>query len=333
MTEVPTVSVGRNSWLQRILAPVPSRGVPWSGSEVVVVVLLLVVLEQLVQGFLESSGFYRSLYDPGLLAQAQNTPVTDAVRLARDRLVCWAMLFSFPIKVLALLLLLFATSGARPSQLGLTWQRGWQNLGLGVAGSVVLTPVVLGINGLVIQMFKNNGIEVEDHHFVQMSGQLMRIEWLPLLFVALVSAPVMEELTLRGLLQPWLAQRRWGGMVAALLALLIALASRDKALKEAYHHGEWTKFSFELQPALFVVAMSVGLLLVQRRSRTPIGPAVYGTSLLFAALHSSVWPSPIALFVLGLGLGWLAQRTQSMVGPILLHCLFNAVGCLGFLIR
>ena len=31
------------------------------------------------------------------------------------------------------------------------------------------------------------------------------------------------------------------------------------------------------------------------------------------------------LFVLGLGLGWLALRTQSLIGPLFVHALFNAV--------
>jgi membrane protease YdiL (CAAX protease family) len=52
---------------------------------------------------------------------------------------------------------------------------------------------------------------------------------------------------------------------------------------------------------------------------------VYATALLFAACHAGAWPSPIALFVLGLGLGWLALRTRSLTGPLFVHALFNAV--------
>ena len=36
-------------------------------------------------------------------------------------------------------------------------------------------------------------------------------------------------------------------------------------------------------------------------------------------------PRPVAAS--GLGLGWLAQRTRSLAGPIVLHGLFNAVNC------
>jgi membrane protease YdiL (CAAX protease family) len=53
---------------------------------------------------------------------------------------------------------------------------------------------------------------------------------------------------------------------------------------------------------------------------------------LFAAMHSSVWPTPVALLVLGLALGTLAARTKSLVGPIVVHALFNAVTCVGLLL-
>jgi membrane protease YdiL (CAAX protease family) len=73
-------------------------------------------------------------------------------------------------------------------------------------------------------------------------------------------------------------------------------------------------------------------LLVVYRSRTPVGPALFGTSALFGAIHSNVWPSPVALFVLALGLGWLAWRTRSLAGPMLLHGLFNGIACVALLL-
>jgi membrane protease YdiL (CAAX protease family) len=54
--------------------------------------------------------------------------------------------------------------------------------------------------------------------------------------------------------------------------------------------------------------------------------AVYAGALLFGAIHGA-WPSGVPLFVLGLGLGFLAVRTRSLVGPIVLHGLFNGVAC------
>jgi membrane protease YdiL (CAAX protease family) len=60
--------------------------------------------------------------------------------------------------------------------------------------------------------------------------------------------------------------------------------------------------------------------------------AIYATSLLFAAAHSFAWPTPISLFVLALGLGFLVYRTQSIVGSITLHALFNSIAVVILLI-
>ena len=55
------------------------------------------------------------------------------------------------------------------------------------------------------------------------------------------------------------------------------------------------------------------------------GLAILTNGLFFASMHSQVWPSPIPLFVLAVGLAWLRYRTGSLVGPVLVHALFNAV--------
>lgn len=52
--------------------------------------------------------------------------------------------------------------------------------------------------------------------------------------------------------------------------------------------------------------------------------AIFGSSMLFALGHAS-WPDPIPLFLLGLVLGWLSDRTQSLVPSIVCHSLFNLV--------
>jgi membrane protease YdiL (CAAX protease family) len=52
--------------------------------------------------------------------------------------------------------------------------------------------------------------------------------------------------------------------------------------------------------------------------------AVVGSAVLFALMHEA-WPSAVALLPLGLLLGWLAYRTQSLIPGIVLHALFNTV--------
>ena len=59
--------------------------------------------------------------------------------------------------------------------------------------------------------------------------------------------------------------------------------------------------------------------------RTQAIRAIVGSAALFACVHSNVWPTPIPLALLGVALGWLAVRTQSVAGPIVVHMLFNTV--------
>lgn len=54
--------------------------------------------------------------------------------------------------------------------------------------------------------------------------------------------------------------------------------------------------------------------------------SIVGSAMVFSLMHP--WPTPIPLFVLGLGLGWLAYRTQSLVPSIVVHALFNLVSFL-----
>jgi hypothetical protein len=51
-------------------------------------------------------------------------------------------------------------------------------------------------------------------------------------------------------------------------------------------------------------------------------------SLIFAALHGAVWPTPIPIFFLSLGLGLLYQRTGGIVASTTLHMIFNGVSTL-----
>jgi membrane protease YdiL (CAAX protease family) len=87
-----------------------------------------------------------------------------------------------------------------------------------------------------------------------------------------------------------------------------------------------------LAPALFVLLMFLGYLALPLLLRWGLrdlnaARAVYATALFFGMMHADVWPSPVPLFVLALGLGWLAFRTQNLVAPIVTHGLFNAVAC------
>lgn len=60
--------------------------------------------------------------------------------------------------------------------------------------------------------------------------------------------------------------------------------------------------------------------------RRVAGPwrAILINSFIFAIAHFDAWPAPIPLFVFALFLCYLAQRSSSLAGPIILHATFNA---------
>jgi membrane protease YdiL (CAAX protease family) len=180
----------------------------------------------------------------------------------------------------------------------------------------------------------------EEHQFIT---ELRRADapttaWILLSFEAVLLAPIREEFVFRGLLQPWAIGRAWGGdLMFALAAILGFVFIGD------------VPWALGIQPLAFVAIVLVALLAHERfwygravkvpawwRHLFPelahsfpiqgaqIRRAIVGTSLLFAMMHSRTWPDPVPLTLLGLGLGWLAWRTQSLVAPFVCHALFNA---------
>ena len=212
---------------------------------------------------------------------------------------------------------------------------------------------------------------------------------------AVVTAPILEELFFRGLLQPWFSRRREAGLAGMGIALVLAFLQRADKTATAWKTSGLVEAVQELWAPAFVLAMIPGFFLVRRlgaelaawRRRHPslsvfrrgswtdawsgwpdqttegvtasprplaraatLAPmewprfareafaaraagGIYAGALLFAAVHSFAWPSPVSLFVLGLGLGYLRYRTQSLVASIVVHALFNGVSCTLLLIQ
>jgi membrane protease YdiL (CAAX protease family) len=220
-------------------------------------------------------------------------------------------------------------SNTQPYQLGLTTHRLDRNVLAGTFGWLTLTPLVLGLNILVGYLYQwiTQGLP-KLHSLTELShAEPFWQERVIVVLSAVVVAPIGEELLYRGLLQRWLAGRSWGGLLACCLALVLALAMNYQPMKEALLEHNWRGLGVALQPAGFVLLVSPGIALLDRCRRPQAAHAIYGTSLFWAIRHSASWPDPVAIFVLGLGLGWLADRTRSLIGPMVLHALFNGVAC------
>lgn len=189
-----------------------------------------------------------------------------------------------------------------------------QNVLLGIVGWAVLMPLTFAVHFTVLQIFLALGIEQVTHPLTALRPQDDGTGGLLFAVAVCVCTPMVEESLFRGLLVPWAGQRRIFPWVLWVAALLMA------ALTTSQSFG----------PLVFVLALG-GLMgafqTLASRSRFPrrTTACIISSSAVFAAAHSAVWPTPIPLFVLACGLGYLTARTRSIVPAIVVHGLFNAV--------
>ena len=189
---------------------------------------------------------------------------------------------------------------------------GW--IALGAAAWFVLDPATAGVHVLTLWIKQQIGGPIDVHPLAKLhptrdgfGGALFGI-------AVCIMTPWVEEYFFRGLLIPWAMRRWYSSLVLIALAFLLALNT----------FGEWR--DPHSGASLFVAFLAVVLIVCQclpKRFPKRTILAVVSTSALFAAVHSAVWPSPIPLFVLALGLGYLTARTGSIVPGVVVHGLFN----------
>lgn len=290
--------------------PQRQRLVPWTGAEIGAVLLIWISAPSFFGMALEALGFYQWLYGPDFPA-APKPGSAESVRWG-----VWAQTLASPFLLAALPILLRLASETRLYQLGFSGHRWAGNVVIGCGAWLLLTPAVQGVHVLALIATRLAGRKPDEHELVRViQSQGTPVDWALVVLVAVVLAPLLEELLFRGILQPWLARRSWGGLAATLAAFVLALPQADKQ---------------GLALPVFLIALTPGLFYAEWLAWRwlPVSngaPAIYGTSLLFAMSHGGVWPSPVPLFVLSLGLGYVAYRTQGLVAPIVIHALFNGV--------
>lgn len=329
-------------WPSRLLPLQRSPRGAWSGREVVLCLLFIILAEGLAVWVVQGIGFAEKLYGPDPPPKKQ---------------AFWAVLLARPLGLVLIFSGLYAASRTRPAHLGWTWSRWPANVVLGMLAWLVLTPVVYLVNFVAEQL-----VSPRPHLFTEAAKEFeLPGEWVALFVQTIVFAPALEETLFRGVLQGWLRRAgRRGHFVLAGLTLLLAVALGLKT-------GEGDQVWFEPEAAVFVLLLLVPYAALVWRVAMPVTPpdspaaetgddtrppdaasqrppplpgeqrsvwpAVYGTSLAFALSHAAAWPSPIPLFALSLGLGWLAYRSQSLVAPALVHGLFNAVTCVALALQ
>lgn len=306
--------------------------VPWGGFEVAAAFLVVAaIVPDLVSLGLTRSGLLTHVYGPGFPWPAAPSPAVEASAVAG---VPAATAAAADLEAAAVLRQLWTRTLALPLQLGLlfvaarslypAWKPGVAigpaaGVALAVAAWAALTPVVLGFNFAVHSLLSLFDAEPESHQLTRFVG---RAAFDPALFLFQVSvaAPVVEEVIFRGLVLAWVL----GGRKPR-PAPDVPPAARPWVVAGA--GVMFAGLTGKVAPVVFAAALLAGLAVLVRafRSKRRAAGAVYASAAFFAAVHSSVWPSPVPLFLLGLGLGWLAVRTRGVLVPVAVHGLFNAV--------
>jgi membrane protease YdiL (CAAX protease family) len=305
---------------------------------------LMALISVLVKVCLDDLGFFSWLYGPEFSSIVEKQGRGGG--LESDRYSYWLRIWTEPLQITCILLLIRLvsfmsrrSSGIDLPPLGFSISRSLENSAFACFAWLLITPVVFGVNFLAnLTYFLLTNSLPESHPLTQLAqGGTSMMDGVLLGMIALVLAPIWEEFMFRGLLQPWLCQRDWGGHVGMALALLVALGPTKSWLDEGTPF-EARALSLKLGPIFFVLVMLPGYFYADRLVGRWIADrnvvrGIYSTALLFGMVHALVaWPTPIPLFFLGVGLGYLAYRTQSLLGPIILHSLFNAVACIALLI-
>ena len=304
--------------------PKTLRQGPWSAAEVVVLFFLVYSFwPSLVFQVLEQTHFFAWYYSPG-----------EADLPIRQQL--WARALALPFQVATIPAVLILLHGALPPALGLTRRLLGRNVLLGLVSAAILIVTILPLHEMFVQFYRRLfNISISEHPLARLGQQhLTGIEWALWWLAATVAAPLVEELLFRGLFQGWVRAYRWGGAIAMLIALVVAGAGRSSEFTAALTRFREAGFEVArsalfdaIAPLVITLALIPVFLLVAWSSRTNEDSAVFGTAVLFAMVHVTVWPSPVALLFLGLALGWLKERTRSLAAPIVVHGLFNGVSC------
>jgi membrane protease YdiL (CAAX protease family) len=328
-------AIGIPLWLrkrrqgERLLAQEPLNPVTWTGWEILAAFFLTYFFwPSLVGLWLDHSGFFSWLY--GLsLDQSLND-------VAKQEHNFWIQLGMVPFNLATVLIMFRLASGTEAYQLGMSCHSPVKCLALACLSWLIVTPAVFGINFLASLMYFDMTGQKPEHPLEQLAETSpLLIDLILIGLVALAAAPIWEEFFFRGVIQPWLALHDWRSHFAMGLNLLIGISTGIANFKE-HQAADFGMILGNLSPILFVVVLLPIYVYADRLVKRWIPDrngcrAIFATSLLFAMLHSSVWPTPIPLFFLALTLGFLAYRTQSLLASIIFHSLFNAVAWIALL--
>lgn len=330
----------------------------WHGHEVLLVFAIVFGAPLILVATLFQIGFFTPLIGPPALDEAGTEVV---VYLQRCTNIASPLIVAVALGVL--FAVLYARTGTRPHHFGVSWSRWPLHVALGMIAFLIALPIVLGIHAVatLIEPAREHSFvtlgqqELFVWEWALLAFQatvaapfLEEIAWRGILqgwlrrasrlghvaFLSLTLFFAVKDLVAYDSEQkiPVFDTQKIAPAVFGLLLVvgygfcMYRLARRfDLNAQEFF---DWMPDQSLSSQAAETEERRQAREQAQGRARQWLEAnarlAMFGSAMFFAIVHAA-WPAPIPLFVLGLILAWLTQRTQSLIPAITLHALFNLV--------
>ncbi|QGJ70448.1 Hypothetical protein PBC10988_21450 [Planctomycetales bacterium 10988] len=270
---------------------IPFRPVPWGAWFTVFWLLMSCLILPLLVGV---GIVYVIGPDLDLAQSTSRSPVEFAIYA--EKAIVNATVYALPIPlVLSFLAVMYwrlRYSGDRLADLG------WQSKNVArdfLFGLLMFAITYPGLHGLQTALELISGDSVRPgmvEKFLILNNDTFDVIYCGM--IAVVLAPLWEELFFRRILQGW----------------LMKVLKRKTSSPESKDEPEGERLDLD------------------RTDQVETFGAIMITSLIFAGLHYDQWPGPITLFFFSIITGYLFHRTQSLLPCILYHACFNLAAVL-----
>jgi membrane protease YdiL (CAAX protease family) len=225
-----------------------------------------------------------------------------------------ALIASQLVFVGGFVIVMYVAYRATPADLGLPRSRKetLRDVVIGVVTCFAALLPVRAVQGILVWLMGRQQ-ELSQHELIKMIVGGTEINTSVMILAcasAVVVAPICEEVTFRLLFQGWL--QKWEDGVVRITA--VGSPDEEPIQAENTIPEDGSKPFVISSPARRGIA---GL---------PHGwLPILASSLLFGLAHAGYGPEPVPLFLFGLLLGYVFQRTNRILPSIVAHALFNAV--------
>ena len=292
----------------------PRRPVPWGGIEVLLIVL----------GYLFANGL-AAIYFVAPIGEDATASVVSSLTLTITGLASLLVIAAGAV-------LLWRAAGATWRDLGLSRRHWLPDVRLGLAAGLAITAPVYAIQSIFTTLFKFES----EHPLIEMveRGQNFTI-FAVAVFLAVGVAPLAEEFLFRILLQGWLEARQMRGRAERQLnaEMLENIAAKVENAESSQLVSVDSDNPYAAPPAIATSTMPIDaqadttIDLVAGQLMPGWAPLIT-SAVIFALLHATQGPDPIALLPLALVLGYLYRQTHRLVPSLVAHAFLNATSML-----